>query len=81
MDGLGLVFRPASGLRYDDGAAHARGYKVVFGSDVNSTDNPEVHDAELKTLRRGFVLVLANDQIKEALEEKGPYAWTDKTTV
>jgi nicotinamidase-related amidase len=61
--------------------AHARGYKVVFGSDVNSTDNPEVHDAELKTLRRGFALVLAKDQIKEALEGKGPYAWTDKTTV
>jgi len=54
--------------------AHAHGYRVVFGSDINSTDLPELHEAELKTLRRGFALVLSKDQIKEALLGKGPYA-------
>ena len=57
--------------------AHAHGYKVVFGSDINSTDDPELQEAELKTLRRGFALVLSKDQIKEALLGNGPY--TDLT--
>ncbi|MGA3404956.1 MAG: isochorismatase family cysteine hydrolase [Candidatus Bathyarchaeia archaeon] len=56
--------------------AHAHGYKVVFGSDINSTDDPLLQEAELKTLRRGFALVLTKDQIKEALLGKGPYADT-----
>jgi nicotinamidase-related amidase len=47
--------------------AHALGYKVIFGSDVNSTDDPEIQDAELKTMRRGFALVLSKDEIIEAL--------------
>jgi nicotinamidase-related amidase len=54
--------------------AHGHGYKVVFGSDVNSTDDPELHEAELKTLRRGFALVLTGQQIKDALLGKGPHA-------
>jgi nicotinamidase-related amidase len=54
--------------------AHAHGYKVVFGSDINSTDDPEIQEAELKTLRRGFALVLTKDQIKEALRGQGRYA-------
>jgi len=54
--------------------AHAHGYRVVFGSDINSTDAPELQEAELKTLRRGFALILSKDQIKEALLGKGPYA-------
>jgi nicotinamidase-related amidase len=54
--------------------AHAHGYNVVFGSDINSTDDPSLQEAELKTLRRGFALVLNKDQIKEALLGKGPYA-------
>jgi nicotinamidase-related amidase len=56
--------------------AHGYGYKVVFGSDVNSTDDPQLQEAELKTLRRGFALVLTSEQIKEALLGKGPYAAT-----
>lgn len=51
--------------------AHARGYKVVFGSDVNSTDSSELQEAELKTLRRGFALVLNSKQIIEALNGVG----------
>lgn len=54
--------------------AHARGYKVVFGSDINSTDDPELQKAELKTLRRGFALVLNNRQIIEALNGIGEAA-------
>lgn len=54
--------------------AHGHGYKVVFGSDINSTDDPTLQEAELKTLRRGFALVLTKDQIKEALLGKGAYA-------
>jgi len=47
--------------------AHALGYKVVFGSDVNSTDDPEIQRAELKTLRRGFASVLSKDEIVKSL--------------
>jgi len=53
--------------------AHARGYKVVFGSDVNSTDDPEIQESELKTLRRGFALVISSDQIMDAIRGKGHY--------
>ncbi|SRR5579875_1188713 len=54
--------------------AHARGYKVVFGSDVNSTDDPAMQDAELRTLRRGFALVLSKEEIVQALNGVGKYA-------
>ena len=49
--------------------AFFRDYKVIFGSDLNATDNQEVHEAELKTLRRGYARVIALDEI---LEELGP---------
>jgi nicotinamidase-related amidase len=39
------------------------GYKVIFGSDVNSTDDPELHEAELRTLRRGFARIMTADEI------------------
>ncbi|MEM3078640.1 MAG: isochorismatase family protein, partial [Nitrososphaerales archaeon] len=54
--------------------AFSHGYKVVFGSDVNATDDPELHEAELKTLRRGYALILTADEIIEALQGRGPYA-------
>jgi len=54
--------------------AHAHGYKVVFGSDVNATDDAEIQQAELKTLRRGFALVLTKAQIEEALKGEGVYS-------
>lgn len=47
--------------------AHALGYKVVFGSDINSTDDQDIQEAELKTLRRGFALVLSKDEIIKSL--------------
>jgi nicotinamidase-related amidase len=43
------------------------GYKVVFGSDINSTDDPELHDAELRTLRRGYARIMSSDEIADAL--------------
>ncbi len=43
------------------------GYKVVFGSDINSTDDPKLHDAELQTLRRGFARIMSSDEIVDAL--------------
>lgn len=54
--------------------AHAHGYKVVFGSDINSGDDPTLHEAELKILRRGFALVLTKSQIVESLNGKGEFA-------
>lgn len=43
------------------------GYKVVFGSDINSTDDPHLHDAELMTLRRGFARIMSSDEIVDAV--------------
>jgi nicotinamidase-related amidase len=43
------------------------GYKVVFGSDINSTDDPQLHDAELQTLRRGYARIMSSDEIVDAL--------------
>jgi len=57
--------------------AHAHGYKVIFGSDINATDDPEIQQAELKTLRRGFALVLTKAQIEEALKGGGIYSQKD----
>ena len=47
--------------------AYERGFKVVFGSDINSTDLPEMHEAELKVLRKGFAKVLSSEEIISAL--------------
>jgi len=54
--------------------AHARGYKVVFGSDSNATDDPAIQEAELKTLRRGFALVLSTKEIVDAINGVGEFA-------
>jgi nicotinamidase-related amidase len=48
--------------------AFFRGYRVVFGSDVNATDDPEIHDAEFRTLRRGYALVLSCEEILKDLK-------------
>jgi nicotinamidase-related amidase len=39
------------------------GYKVIFGEDVNSSDDPALHDAEIKTLRRGFARIMTAEEI------------------
>jgi nicotinamidase-related amidase len=43
--------------------AFYRDYKVIFGSDLTATDNRELHEAELKTLRRGYARVVPADTI------------------
>ena len=48
--------------------AYERGFKVVFGSDVNSTDDPDMQEPELKMLRGGFARVLSSDEIIEILQ-------------
>jgi nicotinamidase-related amidase len=39
------------------------GYGVIFGSDVTSSDDDELHEAELRTLRRGFARIATADEI------------------
>lgn len=49
--------------------AFFRDYKVIFGSDLNATDNQEVHEAELKTLRRGYARVIPLEEILAELDQ------------
>ncbi len=49
--------------------AFSRDYKVVFGSDINATDLPDVHEYELKTLRRAFALVVSLEEILRRLKK------------
>lgn len=39
------------------------GYGVIFGSDVTSSDDEELHEAEIKTLRRGYARIMASEEI------------------
>lgn len=48
--------------------AYERGFKVVFGSDVTSTDDPDMQEPELKVLRKGFARVMTSTEIIEVLE-------------
>jgi len=47
--------------------AYERSFKVVFGSDVTATDDPDMQEPELKVLRKGFAKVLTVAEIIEAL--------------
>ena len=47
--------------------AYERGFKVIFGSDVTSTDDPRLQEPELKVLRKGFARVMSLDMIISAL--------------
>ncbi len=48
--------------------AYERSFKVVFGSDVTSSDNPELQEPELKVLRKNFARVLSTDEIIDELK-------------
>lgn len=50
-------------------SAYGLGYNVVFGSDINATDNAEAQRASLRTLRRGFARVMNHEVIMRALSE------------
>jgi nicotinamidase-related amidase len=43
--------------------AYERSFKVIFGSDVTSTDDPEMQEPELKVLRKGYAKVMAMEEI------------------
>jgi nicotinamidase-related amidase len=47
--------------------AYERSFKVIFGSDVTSPDDPETQEPELKVLRKGFARVLTAEEIIKAL--------------
>jgi nicotinamidase-related amidase len=47
--------------------AYERSFKVVFGADVTSTDDPDLQEPELKVLRKGFAKVLSAEEIIESL--------------
>ncbi|MFW9998106.1 MAG: cysteine hydrolase family protein [Candidatus Odinarchaeota archaeon] len=47
---------------------YERGFKVVFGSDITSSNDPTIHEAELKMLRAGFARVLTLEKIQKVLE-------------
>ena len=49
-------------------------YGVVFGSDITSSDDEELHDAELKTLRRGYARIMSADEIIADVRAAAPAA-------
>ena len=50
--------------------AYSRSFKVVFGSDTTAAHFKDLHEAELKVLRRGFAKVLTLDKMIESLKQK-----------
>jgi isochorismate hydrolase len=48
--------------------AFFRDYKVIFGSDLTATDSRELHEAEFKTLRRGYARVISLAEILPELD-------------
>ncbi|MFN8471479.1 MAG: isochorismatase family cysteine hydrolase [Anaerolineae bacterium] len=42
---------------------YERGFQVVFGSDLTATDDPDLQEAELCVLRKGFARVMTAQQI------------------
>ncbi len=47
--------------------AYERGLRVVFGSDITATDDPDMQEPELRTLRKGFAKVMTLDAIMAVL--------------
>jgi len=48
--------------------AYERSFKVIFGSDINAAHFKDLHEAELKVLRRGFAKIKKLDEIIEILD-------------
>ena len=48
---------------------YERGYRVVVGSDVTSTDDMVMHEQELKVIRKGFAKVMTSDEIINSLDQ------------
>ena len=47
---------------------YERSFKVIFGSDITSTDDPQMQENELKIMRRGFAKVMSCNEIIESLK-------------
>jgi len=47
--------------------AYERSFKVIFGSDINAADDPDLQEPELKVLRKGFAKVMIAEDIMNAL--------------
>lgn len=52
--------------------AYWRGFNVIFPSNLNTTDDQELHNATLKTLRRGFAMICSDEELKQVLKPKSP---------
>jgi nicotinamidase-related amidase len=63
----GTVTNICCGTTAREGFAY--GYRVIFGSDVNSSDDPEQHEAEVRTLRRAFARIMTAAEIEKAIDE------------
>lgn len=46
---------------------YERGFKVIFGSDVTATDDPDLQEPELKVLRKGFARIMTMAEIVDSL--------------
>jgi nicotinamidase-related amidase len=62
----GTVTNICCGTTAREGFAY--GYKVIFGSDVNSSDDPEQHDAEVRSLRRAFARIMTAAEIEAEID-------------
>ena len=51
-------------------------YHVVFGSDINATDNAMAHNATIRTMRRGFARVMDHKTIIDLLRN-GDYMYKE----
>jgi len=47
--------------------AYERSFKVVFGSDITATDDPEMQETELRVIRKGFGKVLSFHEILDII--------------
>jgi len=47
---------------------YERGYKVIFGSDITSSDHPDMQEPELQVLRKGFAKVMDLEGIMGSLK-------------
>jgi nicotinamidase-related amidase len=48
---------------------YERGFNVVVVGDLTATDDRELHEAELKTLRKGFARVLSLEELLAELPQ------------
>jgi nicotinamidase-related amidase len=46
---------------------YERGFQVVFASDLTATDDPELQEAELAVLRKGFARIMNAEELGAAL--------------